>query len=132
MDAKKIKDVRARLSSEQESLIKSVKRSQLAAEEITFTRTEDEGDLATLSHDRDVLYNLHEGSFVRLQSIRAAIEAIDLRQYGKCIRCEEDISEKRLEAVPWASLCIICQETIESQRTKSGMVMAGSEDEMEL
>jgi len=69
MDAKTIKDIRRRLSMEYENLIKSNNRKRLAAEEITVENTEDEDDLATISHDRDLLYNLHEGSFVaRLSS----------------------------------------------------------------
>jgi len=132
MDATKIKAARTRLSGEYENLVKSVKRSQIAADEIRIEHTEDEGDLATISHDRDVLYNLHEGSFVRLQSIEAAIKAIDSGQYGVCIRCEEDISEKRLEAVPWASMCIRCQEASEADHSSSRMVLTGPEEEADL
>jgi hypothetical protein len=67
MDAKTIKDIRRRLSMEYENLIKSNNRKRLAAEEITVENTEDEGDLATISHDRDLLYNLHEGQFRALE-----------------------------------------------------------------
>jgi len=61
MDAKKIKDTRQRLSREYDNLIKSVNRNRIAAQEIKVENTEDEGDLATISHDKDLLYNLHEG-----------------------------------------------------------------------
>ena len=44
MHAKKFKDVRRRLSSEYEHLIKSINRGRLAAEEIKMENTEDEGD----------------------------------------------------------------------------------------
>ena len=30
--------------------------------------------------------------------------------YGVCLHCEEDISPKRLAAVPWTAYCIQCQE----------------------
>jgi DnaK suppressor protein len=30
--------------------------------------------------------------------------------YGTCLHCEEEISLKRLNAVPWAGYCISCQE----------------------
>ena len=77
MDAKKIKHIRQRLSTEYENLIESNNRNRRAAEEITVENTEDEGDLATISHNRDLLYNLHEGSFARLRSIEEAMEALD-------------------------------------------------------
>ena len=129
MDAKKTKDVRRRLSSEYENLIKSINRSRLAAEEIKLENTDDEGDLATISHNRDVLYNLHEGGFARLRFIQEAIKALDRGQYGECIRCGNDINEKRLEAVPWATMCIRCQEATETEHTSSRMVLAGLEAE---
>jgi len=47
MDAKNLKNTRRRLSSEYENLIKSIKRSRLAAEATKLEHTEDEGDLET-------------------------------------------------------------------------------------
>ena len=125
MDEKKLKETRQRLSTEYENLIKSINRNRTAAEEIKLENTEDEGDLATISHDRDLLYNLHEGGFERLRFIQEAIKALDRGQYGECIGCGEDIKEKRLEAVPWATMCIRCQEETEAEHTSSGMVLAG-------
>jgi DnaK suppressor protein len=131
MDAKKLTKIRLQLSNEHENLIKSISRNRVDAETIKFENTEDEGDLATISHDRDVLYNLHATNFTRLRFIQEALKAIDRGQYGQCVRCENDINEKRLEAVPWATMCIRCQEEIEAERT-SNMVLAGQEDEMDL
>jgi RNA polymerase-binding transcription factor DksA len=33
--------------------------------------------------------------------------------------CEEEISDKRLRAVPWASYCIRCQEAADKERAKA-------------
>ena len=129
MDGKKIKDIRRRLSTEYENLIKSINRNRTAAEEIKLENTEDEGDLATISHDRELLYNLHESDFARLRFIQEAMKAMDRGQYGECIRCGEGINEKRLEAVPWATMCIRCQEGTEAEHTSSRMVLAGLEAE---
>src|SRR5216110_1974644 len=87
MDAKRIKETRKRLSSEYEKLIHSIGRNRIAAEQIQVENTEDEGDLAAISHDRDLLYNLHEGGFARLRFIQEALKAIDRGQYGECVGC---------------------------------------------
>jgi DnaK suppressor protein len=131
MDAKNLKNTRRRLSSEYENLIKSIKRSRLAAEATKLEHTEDEGDLATISHERELLYNLHESDYARLRFIEAALKAMDRGDYGECVRCGEDINAKRLEAVPWATTCIRCQEETETkaEHTRSGMVLAGLESE---
>jgi len=132
MDSKKIKDTRRRLSSEYENLIKSINRNRLATEQIKLENTEDEGDLATISHDRELLYHLHESDFQRLRFIQEALKALERGQYGDCVRCGEDINEKRLLAVPWTRLCIRCQEETEKDRNSSNLVMAGLEEEMDL
>ena len=45
-----------------------------------------------------------------LRNVRAALHRIDEATFGVCLHCEEDISIKRLHAVPWAAYCIRCQE----------------------
>ena len=132
MDAKKMKETRQRLSAEYEKLTKSINRNRVAAEEIKMENTEDEGDLATISHDKELLYKLHEGDFARLKSIQEAIKALDHGQYGECVHCGEDINEKRLLAVPWAKFCIRCQEETEAEHISSRMALAGLEEQTDL
>src|SRR5436309_16085298 len=127
MDVKKIQGIRRRLSSEYESVIKSINHSRFAAKVIQLENTEDEGDLAAISHEKELLYNLHESDFAHLRFIQEAMKAMDRGQYGECVRCGEDINEKRLEAVPWATLCIRCQEETEMALTSSRVVPAGLE-----
>ena len=45
-----------------------------------------------------------------LRNVRAALRRIDEGTFGVCVHCEEDISPKRLAAVPWTPYCIQCQE----------------------
>ena len=45
-----------------------------------------------------------------LRDIRSALRRIDQGAFGTCLHCEEEISRRRLEAVPWARLCLQCQE----------------------
>jgi DnaK suppressor protein len=60
---------------------------------------------------------LDRGSQV-LRSVRAALARIDDGTWGICMRCEEDINPKRLNAVPWAPYCISCQEWADGQKAK--------------
>jgi DnaK suppressor protein len=45
-----------------------------------------------------------------LRNVRAALRRIEDGSFGICVHCEEDISPKRLAAVPWTPYCISCQE----------------------
>ena len=128
MDVKKLKTTRERLAKEQETLTKSIKRGRLDADEIKIENTEDEGDLAIISHARELFYNLQQGDLARLKCIEEAIKALDRGQYGECVRCDEGINERRLEVVPWATMCIRCQEEAEMEEP-SQMVLSGPEAE---
>ena len=125
MNAKQINETRKRLAMESEKLMRSINRNRAAADEITTENTEDEGDLATISHNKELLYNLHESDFQRLKSIQEALKRMDRGEYGECVRCGEDINEKRLMAVPWATLCIQCQEEAEKESASPRPVLAG-------
>ena len=45
--------------------------------------------------------------------IRAAIERLDTGKYGICERCGKEISARRLEALPYVTLCLDDQERVE-------------------
>jgi RNA polymerase-binding protein DksA len=64
------------------------------------------GDTATVTHDREVDYTLEENSEQVLAEIDSALKRIDDGTYGTCARCGRPIGEERLEARPWATLCI--------------------------
>ena len=123
MDAKTLKTVEERLTIEYENLTQLIRRGRLNADEIRIENTEDEGDLATISHARELFYNLQEGDVARLRSIEEARKSLARGEYGKCVRCAEDINEKRLEVVPWARMCLVCQGETEME---ASMVLSGS------
>ncbi len=45
--------------------------------------------------------------------IRAAIERLDMGKYGICERCGKEIYARRLEALPYATLCLEDQAIVE-------------------
>lgn len=48
------------------------------------------------------------------RDIQLALTAIEEGTYGICARCEEPIPSRRLDAVPWALLCVGCQSDLEA------------------
>jgi DnaK suppressor protein len=53
--------------------------------------------------------NVDRGS-KQIRSARAALRRVREGTFGICEECEEEIHPKRLLAIPWASLCLQCQE----------------------
>ena len=45
---------------------------------------------------------------LELTKIKSALLRIENEEYGYCLKCDEDISEKRLDIDPAATLCIDC------------------------
>ena len=66
-------------------------------------------DTATETYDRELDYTLEENSGHLLGEIDAALKRIDGGTYGTCTNCGKEIPAERLEARPWATLCIGCQ-----------------------
>jgi len=66
-------------------------------------------DTATETYDRELDYTLEENSEHVLADIEAALKRIDDGTYGICTSRGEQIPVERLEALPWATLCIDCQ-----------------------
>ena len=44
-----------------------------------------------------------------LRQVEAALGRMESGSYGICLRCEEAIGPKRLDALPWAPYCVECQ-----------------------
>ncbi len=79
-------------------------------EGITIEKSADALDEVQHAAERELaIRNLDRESHL-LRNVKAALQRIDEGSYGTCLHCEEDISPKRLEAVPWAAYCIRCQE----------------------
>ena len=72
----------------------------------------DEGDLSQQSHEEWIFLNRNTIDMKLLREISGALRRIETDQYGICPECEEPISAKRLDAVPWARYCVTCQEQI--------------------
>lgn len=70
--------------------------------------TEDLGDTASITLGREIDYSLGENAQAVLGEIDAALARIDAGTYGTCTNCGNEIAVGRLEASPWASLCIDC------------------------
>jgi DnaK suppressor protein len=58
----------------------------------------------------------------QLQKARAALRRIHEGSFGTCEECDEEISLKRLSAIPWASLCVVCQEALDRGGTDVAFV----------
>ena len=83
-------------------------------EALAIETNADELDRIQHGQERDLAMRTLDRNSKLLREVRAALSRIDAGTFGICIDCEEEISMKRLAAVPWTASCIVCQETADS------------------
>jgi len=66
-------------------------------------------DMGTDSIERDKAFLIGDTRGDALENIDEALEKLEKGTYGVCEICEEPIARERLEAVPYAKLCLKCK-----------------------
>jgi len=85
---------------------------------ITIEKSADALDEVQHASERELaIRNLDRDSNL-LRNVRSALRRINDGSFGVCLHCEEEISPKRLNAVPWAAFCIQCQEQADRNRVE--------------
>jgi DnaK suppressor protein len=54
-----------------------------------------------------------------LRDVNTALSRIREGTYGVCLRCDQSISTARLNALPWTSFCITCQQKVDEEEVSA-------------
>lgn len=82
----------------------------LNAAETTPTILHDYYDHARAERDLDTRLEIHEQQSLRRRQLECALERIRKGAFGVCVKCGDDIAERRLMAQPHAACCVRCQQ----------------------
>jgi len=82
-------------------------------EEVAATAESHLADTASATLGREIDYTLGDNAEQVISEIDAALQRIESGDYGVCASCGREIPRERLEANPWASLCIDCKRKAE-------------------
>ena len=114
MDAAKLEHFKKLLLADLRRHVRQVSDEQGNAIEFALDDAKESADLAV----RDVISELSLKFGERESQMVADIDQALLRMkegsYGRCVKCNKPIAEKRLEAVPTARYDAACQEAIEN------------------
>lgn len=69
-------------------------------------------DQAQVSNDEFVSLRLNNLEYQKLRLLNAALDRLREGEYGICTRCDQPISPRRLQVLPWAKYCVPCEEDI--------------------
>ena len=110
MDKRKTRGFRDKLLARREGLVGQVQQAELYSRERDSEATQDPADMAANAYTKELLVSMSDNDRRLLNLIDEALERIEDGEYGKCVRCEEALPDKRLDAVPWARHCVRCQD----------------------
>src|SRR3989337_3013577 len=110
MDKRKAEIYRKRVLAKQEELLRLVSKSEQDGRQADGEHTQDIADKAANSYTKEFLFHQSDDNRRILQLVQEALGRIKSGEYGRCVACQEEVQQKRLEAVPWGRHCIECQE----------------------
>jgi DnaK suppressor protein len=93
---------------------------------ITIVRSADQLEEIQQASERALAVSNLDRDSIQLRDVRGALRRIQEGSFGTCEECDEEIHPKRLAAVPWAPLCIRCQESADREAggTPRGSIFA--------
>ena len=115
MKATKLKELQRRLEEKRKELLSGVRTRSATNLQAGDDGIRDIADQAFSAYTKEFLLSLGDAERRLLRQVDAALEKMRQKTYGLCEKCGEEISEKRLDALPFAGYCIACQEEEESR-----------------
>jgi len=124
MTTKEIADFRTVLETRQTELEALLRNREV----IAVNLNSDVLDQIQHAQEREMAIGNLERASARLSEVRRALQRIQLGTFGACLDCEEEVSLKRLTALPWATLCLGCREAADRIQALTGNT--GEESEL--
>ena len=120
MDKKGLEKYRKSLMEKRKALLEAYSKNKLLGAEAGGDESSaDMVDMATNAYTKEFLYSLSNADRILLRAVEDALGRIEDGSYGTCEECEDRMSKKRLDAIPWARYCVGCQELVESGRLQA-------------
>jgi DnaK suppressor protein len=83
---------------------------------IAIEKSADQMDEIQYASERELAIRNVDRESDLLRQVKAALRRVRAGSFGNCAECELAISPRRLAALPWALLCIQCQEAADRDR----------------
>jgi len=113
------KKLQEKLITRRRVLVNALKSGQAEKRRADDDGPLDLADTAMELRNQEFNYSVSEKERAELAGIDEALARIEEGVYGECEECGEKITDARLKALPWAPLCIECQEEKEEQARRS-------------
>ena len=113
MAVKKASALRSVLEAEQARLLAMIAQMEIESDD-SLGYSNHMADDATEAFEQAKDLALLQNAERLLEQVRDALGRLDDGTYGKCESCGEKIDPARLEALPYVTLCLLCQQRLEA------------------
>lgn len=111
---------RRQLEAERAELLDTISHFEVAARNKKPGLGNHMADDGTEAFDQAAGLALHRNDEALLSEVDSALNRLDRGTYGVCERCSNEIDDARLHALPYARLCILCQQHVEEGMKGNG------------
>lgn len=115
------KAVKQKLQLRRQQILDSLSRLEDETQALNADSGQDIADRSVLSISKESLFEQMSQHRTVLRLVEGAFGRIANRSFGVCADCGDEISARRLKALPWTQCCLRCQEAREDQR-RSGLL----------
>lgn len=99
-----------------EDRLKEAVSAQGLSDSIRIDQVADPVDMTQQAAERELAVRILDQESALIRQLRSAIDRISDGSYGICLQCVDEIAPRRLKAIPWAELCVNCQEEADKRR----------------
>lgn len=112
IDGSKLAELREALEEQRENLRKEIvgQGGDPDSDDAAIDVERNFADSAHSTAERARMLSVMKALRANLRWVNRALTKMDLGTYGTCERCGREIALERLEALPWAILCIDCKQ----------------------
>jgi DnaK suppressor protein len=99
-----------KIRAELEGKLSDLRGASSIRHELITERSNDPMDQMQSRQDLDLTVRTIDTTWKTKKAVELALKLLRNGEYGTCQECGEAINPKRLEAIPWTTLCVACQE----------------------
>jgi DnaK suppressor protein len=112
LDAAKLERLREQLSHQRSDLRREIEDygADPDSDEVAFEGDAGFSDRSHSTEERSRVIAVVRALRSNAHDVDLALAKMDAGTYGTCERCGKEIAEERLDAIPWALLCIDCKK----------------------
>ena len=110
-----IKEIEHMLLKQRAELLRLISRSSAWEKDISKLERGDLQDMAATSLEREMTFAMGSREREEFRMINSALKKINLKTYGICEGCGENVNIKRLKIVPFAQYCMECKSSMEQE-----------------